>query len=78
VHDAQYTLEELPVRRSWGHCAADYPAALAEQAGAARVLLFHHEPSRTDTAVQRLADEVRARHPGVRVDPAVEGTVIHL
>jgi phosphoribosyl 1,2-cyclic phosphodiesterase len=78
VHDAQYTLEELPARRSWGHCAADYPALLAEKAGARRVLLFHHEPGRTDRQVERLADEVRARHPDVLIDPAVEGAVIDL
>jgi len=78
VHDAQYTLDELPARRSWGHCAADYPASLAERAGARRVLLFHHEPSRTDAQVERLAADVRGRHPGLRIDPAVEGAVIDL
>lgn len=78
VHDAQYTCDELPGRATWGHSAAEYAAGLAVRAGAKRVLLFHHDPSRTDEAVAALLRSVRRRFPGVDVDVAIEGMAIEL
>jgi ribonuclease BN (tRNA processing enzyme) len=78
LHDAQYTCEELAPRRSYGHSAADYGALLARAAGARRVLLFHHDPARTDDEVARIAESVRNRNPGVEVGIATERTVITL
>ena len=77
-HDAQYTCAELPGRATWGHSAADYAARLGAEAGARRVLLYHHDPSRTDDQVEQVLSEVRASHPRTRVDAAVEGMVIEL
>lgn len=78
VHDAQYTRAELPARAAFGHAAADYAAGLGEAVQAHRVLLFHHDPSRTDDAAEALLANVRSRHHGVRVDLATESTVIDL
>jgi phosphoribosyl 1,2-cyclic phosphodiesterase len=77
IHDAQHTSEELPAVKGYGHSAADYPVALAELAGARAVLLFHHDPNRTDDAVLTMADDLADR-ASVPVDAAVEGTVITL
>ena len=78
IHDAQYTPAELTTRRGYGHSAAPYGAALAAQCGARRVLLFHHEPNRTDDQVEAIAADVARRHPDVDVDIAREGMVIDL
>ena len=76
IHDAQHTAEELPARVAWGHSAADYPVRLGELAGAKAVLLFHHDPPRTDDAIDEI---VRAhQHPQVDVQAAAEGMVIDL
>ncbi len=64
IHDAQYTAAELPARRDVrpprrrlrGRRSAALPAC-------GRVLLFHHDPSRTDDEVDALAAAVAARHP---------------
>ncbi len=48
IHDAQLTAEEVPAEAAWGHAAAEYAVGLAARAGARRVALFHHKPSRTD------------------------------
>ena len=72
VHDAQYTVEELPGRADFGHSAADYAVGLAEAAGAGSVLLFHHDPSRTDDEVDALAADVASR-TALPVTAAVEG-----
>lgn len=76
VHDAQHTAAELPSRVSWGHSAVDYPVRLAELAGARQVLLFHHDPNRTDAEV----DELVAAFDGgpVPVRAAAEGTTVDL
>lgn len=78
VHDAQYTRAELPARTAFGHAAADYAVGLATDVGARQVLLFHHDPSRTDDAAGELLTEVRDRFPGVAVNLATESTVIDL
>ncbi|MBA2698455.1 MAG: hypothetical protein H0U61_06725 [Nocardioidaceae bacterium] len=48
IHDAQYTAEEYPERRTFGHSTIDYALGLAEAAGVGRVVLFHHDPLRSD------------------------------
>jgi phosphoribosyl 1,2-cyclic phosphodiesterase len=76
LHDAQYTDEELPARASFGHAAISYAVGLAETAGAKRLRLFHHEPSRTDDAIDSLV--TAHQRPPLEVDAAAEGAVIDL
>lgn len=76
VHDAQHTAAELPARASWGHSAADYPVRLAELAGAKAVLLFHHDPTRTDDELDAIVKGF-AGAP-LPVSAAAEGTTMHL
>jgi len=76
LHDAQYTAAELPARAEFGHSAVEYAVGLAERAGARRLYLFHHDPPRTDDAID---DIVRAhQRPKVEVLAAAEGMVIVL
>ena len=76
VHDAQYTADELATRGHFGHAAAEYAVGLAKETGARRLLLFHHDPNRTDDQLDRLVADLDSR--GVDVAPAVEGTTIEL
>lgn len=77
VHDAQYTAEELPARRAFGHAAFEYAVALAERCSVGRLLLFHHDPGRDDDALDALLARARAM-TSIRVDAAAEGDVIDL
>jgi len=77
VHDAQYTAAEFPARRTWGHAAADYAVTLAATAGARRVLLFHHDPTRTDEQVAALRRDLIVPD-GLEVGVAVEGDLVQL
>jgi len=54
IHDAQYTAAELPARGAFGHAAAEYAVALGTKAGVGRVLLFHHDPARTDDEIDAI------------------------
>ena len=74
VHDAQYTAEELPTRGAFGHAAAEYAVALGEHAGARQVVLFHHDPARTDDEVDAIA--ARFSDAAVDVTAAVEGAIL--
>jgi ribonuclease BN (tRNA processing enzyme) len=77
IHDAQYTAEELPQRIDFGHSAAEYAVELGRRSGAARVLLFHHDPARTDDEVAAIERDLRTADQ-TDVDAAREGMVIQL
>jgi phosphoribosyl 1,2-cyclic phosphodiesterase len=77
IHDSQYTASELPLRLHFGHSAADYAVALARRAGASRVLLFHHDPERTDSEVAAIERSMRVGET-IAVDAAREGVTIRL
>lgn len=74
IHDAQYTAEELPTRGAFGHSAAEYAVSLGQAAGARRVVLFHHDPARTDDQIDAIV--ARFADAGLPVCAAVEGTVL--
>ena len=76
VHDAQHTAEELPAKAAFGHSAAEYALTLAEAAGARRVLLFHHDPNRTDAELDALV--ARFAESPIPVSAAREGDVLEL
>ncbi|MBW2029172.1 MAG: MBL fold metallo-hydrolase [Deltaproteobacteria bacterium] len=64
IHDAQYLPSEINQREGWGH--SDYEAAfmLAREAGVKKLVLFHHDPSRTDldvAAIQEACREIAAQ-----------------
>ena len=75
-HDAQHTVAEFPAVRHFGHSTIDYAISLARLAQVRRLVLFHHDPARTDD----LLDAIAAQTAGldVVVEVAREGTEIIL
>jgi diguanylate cyclase (GGDEF)-like protein len=61
IHDAQYTSEEYRTKIGWGHSPADYVTDVTLAAGAARLALFHHDPTHDDDAIKDIEDTQRAR-----------------
>ena len=82
IHDAQYTAQEYPSKLGWGHSTVEYAVAVCRTAGAKRLALTHHDPLRSDDAIDRLVDEARAGLKGtgsvLEVFGAAEGQVIEL
>lgn len=81
IHDAQYLAREYGDRHGWGHSTVEYVVEVAHRADAARLALYHHDPTRTDDQVDdvvRLArahaesigyeGEVFAAHEGMQID----------
>ena len=82
IHDAQYTPEEMDLRKGWGH--SDYATALdlAEKAEAKRLILTHHDPKRKDSEITALVSKCRTlsneKGAGVSVQAAREGETLVL
>ena len=82
IHDAQYTPQEIDKRRGW--CHSDYKAAfrLAYNANVKRLILFHHDPSRTDPEVKAIKvlceDVARKRNSSMIIEAAKENTELEL
>jgi ribonuclease BN (tRNA processing enzyme) len=82
LHDAQYTEAEFARVPHWGHSTANYAVHVARESGAKRLALFHHDPSHTDEAIDRMLDEAQRRaaasSPGLEVEAAREGATVVL
>ena len=77
IHDAQYTEEQYPrLTHGWGHSTWAMAADVAERSGAGRLVLYHHDPSHDDAAVEAIERATRARFP--RTVSACEGLEITL
>jgi len=82
IHDAQYLPEEISERRGWGHSSYEEVVALAHQAEVHNLLLTHHDPGRTDAAIEKIVTLAReiVPHPGKPryIDAAREGACYRL
>lgn len=76
IYDAQYLPEEYAAKVGWGHSTYEAGAALARAAGVRKLVLFHHDPTRSDDEVDAL--EARAREVFEDVVAAREGMTIEL
>jgi phosphoribosyl 1,2-cyclic phosphodiesterase len=74
IHDAQLLAGELAAQAAFGHAAADYAVCLAQRAAARHVVLFHHQPDRTDDALDQVAHRFMTAPVSVAV--AAEGQVL--
>ena len=59
IHDAQYTPEEYPAKKNWGHSTYSYVAKIAAAAGVKRIFLTHHDPTHDDVFLDGI--EAKAR-----------------
>ena len=75
-HDAQHTVEEFPRVRGFGHSTIDYAIALGQAAQVGLLVLFHHDPGRTDDMLDAIAE--RTAHLDLRVEVAREGATYGL
>ncbi len=82
IHDAQYLPEELPSHVDWGHSSYADAVDLAATSGVKRLVLFHHDPDRTDEQVDeiqwRAQDHISKRDYDLVCEAAREGMQISL
>lgn len=57
IHDAQYRLADMPAKKGWGHSVVNLVRELALKAQVKQLVLFHHDPDRTDEELDALQQE---------------------
>jgi ribonuclease BN (tRNA processing enzyme) len=62
IADSSYTQEEYPAKKGWGHGTFDSCMRLAQDAGVKTLYCTHHEPTRSDDALEKVFSEVLSRH----------------
>ena len=82
IHDAQYLASEYASKVGWGHSTIEYAIAVARFAGAKRLALTHHDPQRTDDALDALIAGLGSGEgdsaSGLEIFAAAEGQEIEL
>ena len=64
IYDCSYTDEEYPTYEGWGHSTWQEGVRLADAARVKQLVLFHHDPSHNDTAMDRIAADAAEARPG--------------
>ncbi len=82
IHDTQYTAKEFKAGKvGWGHSSFEYAINAANRAHVKRLLLFHHDPNRSDAELQELElfyqDKIRGKS-GLRLDASREGMTVNM
>jgi phosphoribosyl 1,2-cyclic phosphodiesterase len=77
IHDAQYTPDEYERNhRGWGHSTWRHAVEAAKESGARCLMLFHHDPARSDDALDAVVEQARREFP--QTDAAREGMTLVL
>jgi phosphoribosyl 1,2-cyclic phosphodiesterase len=75
IHDAQYLTSDF--KETWGHSTIDAAIDVAAKAKVKRLVLYHHDPDRTDDALDHIGLQAqrtaRTKLPGLEVVVAREG-----
>lgn len=61
IHDAQYLRSDMPAKHGWGHSLVRQACQLAIAAEVKHLILFHHDPTRTDDGLDVIQEAARAR-----------------
>ncbi len=79
IHDAMYLDEDLEKIHGWGHSLISQVLQLAVDAKIKKLILFHHDPARTDAQLDQIGKDSRKwmkhHYPACKVYIAKEGDI---
>jgi ribonuclease BN (tRNA processing enzyme) len=82
IHDAQYTEDDMPHKHGWGHSLISQVRQLAIDAEVKSLVMFHHDPDRSDGEIDEIQIENESHFKGKRAPAksycAAEGMKIKL
>ena len=82
IHDAQYTEDDMPHKHGWGHSLLSQVRQLATDAEVGTLVMFHHDPDRSDSQLDEIQIEnliyLKSHRAPARSVCAAEGMQIHL
>ena len=69
IADCSYTEKEYPAKKGWGHGTFNTSIQYAKDAGAKVLFCTHHEPTRSDDALEEVFRQVLIDNPRQASDP---------
>ncbi len=82
IHDSQYLTTDMPYKRGWGHSVVDDVLRLGVLASPRTLALFHHDPDRSDDALDLIAERggawLKAHSETTELLVATEGMFLDL
>ncbi|MCP4335740.1 MAG: MBL fold metallo-hydrolase [Gammaproteobacteria bacterium] len=82
IHDAQYTEDDMPHKHGWGHSLLSQVRQLATDAEVGTLVMFHHDPDRSDSQLDEIQIEnqnyLKSHRAPARSVCAAEEMHIHL
>jgi phosphoribosyl 1,2-cyclic phosphodiesterase len=60
IHDSQYVAEDMPAKLGWGHSVVTEVLRLGIMAEPKQLALFHHDPERSDDALDLIGETSQA------------------
>jgi phosphoribosyl 1,2-cyclic phosphodiesterase len=63
IHEGQYTPEELPRFKGWGHSSWEQAVEVAQRACVKRLVITHHDPDHDDDFLREVEKKCQARFP---------------
>jgi phosphoribosyl 1,2-cyclic phosphodiesterase len=82
IHDAQYLEKDMPHKHGWGHSLVSQACELATAAEARHLILYHHDPDRTDDELDVVQQDARAwfteKNANIRCTVASEGLTLDI
>jgi len=75
IHDAQYMKDEYNFHLGWGHCSYDHAIQSTINNGIKKAVLFHHDPTRTDSQLKKL-EKIHANSKDPLIVLAKEGMLL--
>ena len=79
AHDAQYTKREYDRFVDWGHSSVEDVVSVATKADVSELILFHHDPDRTDKELDRIVFDLQSQNLGtLNISAAATDRVVEL
>ena len=82
IHDAQYLQSDMPHKHGWGHSLISQVRHLATDAEVGTLVMFHHDPDRSDSELDEIQIEnekyLKSNRAPTRSLCAAEGMEINL
>ncbi len=82
IHDAQYLEQDMPLKHGWGHSIVSQVCKLAAAAEVKHLVLFHHDPERTDEQIDSIQDTARSwfkkNEYKIKCTAAFEGLILNI
>ncbi|MBY0419146.1 MAG: MBL fold metallo-hydrolase [Pararheinheimera sp.] len=65
IHDGQYLEADMPYKLGWGHSLVSQAVVLAKEAQVKKLVIFSHDPARTDLQLDELTQQFSGQLPEV-------------